>query len=248
MARIPRNNLNASFFHVMVQGIKKEQIFKESTCKEKYLNLIERYQANCKIDVLSYCIMNNHTHMLLHTKEISNMSKFMHKVNTEYAKFYNDISNGRVGYVFRDRFLSEPITNNEYLFQCINYIHNNPVKAEIVSECKDYKYSSYKNYLNGYIFKILSKLLNMNVDMSTLNSYNKEGIFYDIDISTNYIISNRINDFIQISNMSKEYVFDDKIIFAYLIKYLSNYKIKAIDIMHFFNITSKSFYIYKNTI
>ena len=54
----------------------------------------------------------------------------------------------RVGYVFRDRFLSEPITNQKYLLHCISYIHNNPVKANIVKRCKDYKFSSYCDYIH----------------------------------------------------------------------------------------------------
>ena len=71
----------------------------------------------------------------------------MHKINTKYASYFNWMES-RVGYVFRDRFKSEPILDEKYLWQCIKYIHENPVKAHMVNECKEYKFSSYNDYKN----------------------------------------------------------------------------------------------------
>lgn len=51
----------------------------------------------------------------------------------------------RVGHLFQDRFKSEPVENNEYLFMVLRYIHQNPVKAGI-SDTLMYKWSSYANY------------------------------------------------------------------------------------------------------
>ena len=53
----------------------------------------------------------------------------------------------RVGHVFRNRFLTEEITSETYLIDCLVYIHNNPVKANIVRKCDEYQYSSYRDYL-----------------------------------------------------------------------------------------------------
>lgn len=59
----------------------------------------------------------------------------------------------RVGYVFRNRFKSQPILSKKQMYTCIKYIHMNPVKAGIVKEEKDYNYSSYNDYLyqTGFI-------------------------------------------------------------------------------------------------
>ena len=46
---------------------------------------------------------------------------------------------------------SEPIYDEKYLYNCIAYIHNNPVKAKIVKEPKDYVYSSYNSYIRGNV-------------------------------------------------------------------------------------------------
>lgn len=147
MPRLGRKYLENGFFHVMVQGIKKEEIFYKSKYKEKYIQLAKIFSEKSNIEIVSYCIMNNHSHMVLYSEQIKNLTKFMEKLNTTYAMNYNKEEN-RVGYVFRDRFKSKEIYNQDYLTKCIKYIHMNPVKANIVKYEKDYKYSSYNDYIN----------------------------------------------------------------------------------------------------
>lgn len=147
MARIARRDFNASFFHVIVQGINREYIFNRKKDIERYLKLLKQYESE-DIQLIAYCIMNNHAHMLLYTKKIENLSKYMHKINSIYAKYYNQENEGRVGYVFKGRYLSQAIENERYFFKCINYIHRNPVKAHIVEKCENYEYSSYQDYIN----------------------------------------------------------------------------------------------------
>ena len=96
-----------------------------------------------KIKIISYCIMNNHAHMLIETEKISELSKYMQRLNTKYAMYYNKKYN-RVGYVFRDRYKAEGIYSEEQLYNCIRYIYNNPVKAGICFKAEDYPYSNYK--------------------------------------------------------------------------------------------------------
>ena len=58
-----------------------------------------------------------------------------------YNKKYN-----RVGYVFRNRYKKQVLYSEKQLYTCINYIHNNPVKAKICRFPHEYKYSSYNRY------------------------------------------------------------------------------------------------------
>jgi len=148
MPRMPRNFLETSFFHIIVQGINKEYIFQKEEYMQKYLFLIEKYSVLHKIKFIAYCIMNNHAHFLIYTENINDMSRMMLKVNSIYAKYYNELED-RVGYLFRDRYVSQPIMNEQHLFRCLAYIHNNPVKAAIVDNIYQYKYSSYKDYQNN---------------------------------------------------------------------------------------------------
>ena len=157
MPRKARKDLSSSFAHVMVQGINKEYIFSKDNYKNKYLHLLFSNIKNYNEDLISFCIMDNHAHIVLHYQQPKDVSTLMHTINTAYAKWYNK-KNGRVGYVFRDRYKVEEIKDLHHLYSCIKYVHNNPVKAGIVSNPLDYLYSSYKEYQGGYgIFN--SKLL-----------------------------------------------------------------------------------------
>ena len=146
MPRIARKYKYASFFHSIVQGIDKEDIFKKDRYINRYMSILKEKTNEIGIDIIAYCIMPNHAHFILKADGVSKLSKLMQKVNTSYARYYNYMENGRAGYVFRDRFLSEPIDSKRYLINCIKYIHNNPVKACIVNRCEEYKYSSYGDY------------------------------------------------------------------------------------------------------
>ena len=146
MPRVARKDLESTFFHIIVQGIEKIYIFDKEIYKKRYLKLMIEEGEKFGITILAYCIMDNHSHILININKIEDMSKFMHKVNFSFAQFYNYMENKRVGYVFRDRFLSEQIFNERYLLNCIIYIHNNPVKAKMVKSPNDYKYSSYNDY------------------------------------------------------------------------------------------------------
>lgn len=148
MPRTSRKNLKSYYKHVMVQGIEKQYIFGEERYIKKYKEIILEKLQESPVTILAYCIMHNHSHLLIHSETPEEISKFMQKVNTAYSMYYNKINN-RVGYVFRNRFKSQEIFSQGQLYTCLKYIHNNPVKANIVEKMQDYKYSSYNEFLRG---------------------------------------------------------------------------------------------------
>ena len=145
MPRRARRDLTSGYLHVISQGINREFIFKKENNKREYYKLMIKNMEEFNISILAYCIMSNHVHILVYSNKIENISKYMKVVNTSYAQYYNKINN-RVGYVFRDRFKSQSISNERYLYNCISYIHHNPLKAKIVNTLDEYKYSSYNDY------------------------------------------------------------------------------------------------------
>ena len=143
MPRLPRSYIKTSFFHVITQGINKSYIFQKAEDIKYYIKIMYHLTKEQKIKIIGYCIMNNHAHMLIETEEIKELSKYMQRLNTKYGKYYNKKYN-RVGYVFRDRYRAEGIYTEEYLYNCLKYIYNNPVKAGICKKAEDYPYSNYK--------------------------------------------------------------------------------------------------------
>lgn len=148
MPRIARKDLNTPFLHIMVQGVNKEYIFNKEEYIEQYLKIIKKNSKKYDLTIIAYCIMNNHAHFLIYSENIEELGKFMQKTNFLYAQMYNK-KEKRCGVLFRNRYQTEPIYNIKYIINCINYIHNNPVKAKIVERCEDYPHSSYLDYVKN---------------------------------------------------------------------------------------------------
>lgn len=146
MPRVAREYYKSKFKHIIVQGINKEAIFKNDRYIEKYKEIILKKLQDNNVLILAYCIMNNHTHFLIYSESNKDVSKYMQRVNGTYSQFYNRV-NDRVGYVFRDRYYSQDILSQNQLCNCLQYIHNNPVKAKLCKNMNQYKYSSYNEFL-----------------------------------------------------------------------------------------------------
>lgn len=158
MPRTARRNIKSKMCHVIVQGIDKEYIFNKEIHKNKYLKELQQNAKLCNINILAYAIMDNHVHICVYYKKIENLSQYMHIINSNFARYYN-FSEKRVGYVFRNRYYTQQILNKMQLFNTIAYIHNNPVKAGIVNNLSDYKFSSYNNFINNKVDSQTIKLI-----------------------------------------------------------------------------------------
>jgi REP element-mobilizing transposase RayT len=146
MPRKPRRSSSSGIYHVMIRGNEKKDIFLDHKDKNKIIRVLKSVNTDDAFNLYAYCIMNNHAHFVI--KECNDdISKIMKKINTSYASYYNRKYN-RIGHVFQDRFKSEPVEDERYLLQVIRYVHNNPVKAEMVSNPENYPWSSYSQYLS----------------------------------------------------------------------------------------------------
>jgi len=204
MSRIARSKIIAPYYHIMSQGINKSCIFEANEDKLYFIKQMNFYKREFNISIDSYCIMTNHYHILINNKNIEDITKFMHTINTKYASYYNN-KYKRVGYVFRDRYKSQPILDECYYNNCVKYIFNNPVKAGLCREPFDYEYSNIKDYIKK------KNIDNFNV----LDDYN----FIDIseEIKT---CSEIVEEFLCDNNLKKEYLTNEKEKLQELIKIL----------------------------
>ena len=223
MPRISRKNSKSCFYHVMVQGINKEHIFSESKYKAKYKKFMLDKLDGSNITILAYCLMINHVHILVYTENIDDLSTYMHKVNVCYSMYYNKI-NSRVGYVFRDRYRSQEILSQRQLYTCLRYIHNNPVKAGIVSKPGYYYYSSYNEFFKERIIinsASIEKLFGTVDDY--IEKFNKVHCFFDESEEDEFIEEKiNLNEYIhsvkQKYGMTIENLKKDKVQLEYFIK------------------------------
>jgi len=135
----------SKIYHIIARGNERKDIFLDDEDKNKFIQIIINKKKKNEYILYAYCLMSNHLHLLLKEQE-DNISRTMRRINTAYAYYFNKKYN-RVGHVFQNRFRSEPVENDHYLISLIWYIHNNPVKAKIVNQPHQYKWSSCSLYL-----------------------------------------------------------------------------------------------------
>lgn len=141
-----RKESSTGFYHVVVKGIARERNFSQTREKKYFRLIIRKHLKNYDVKIYAYCIMSNHAHIMIWA-EIQELSFFMARVLAEYANYYN-YKHDRNGHVFQNRFTSECIEDEDYFWNCLRYIHMNPVKAGMAKKAADYKYSSIKEYFS----------------------------------------------------------------------------------------------------
>lgn len=147
MARPIRIEYPGAVYHVICRGNNRQAIFRDDQDRRRYLEKLSRYCQEKGVDLLSYCLLSNHLHLLVETPE-GNLSKMMQAFQTSYTLYFNK-RHGRTGHVFEQRYKAMVVDKDNYLLQVSRYIHLNAVSAKIVERPQDFRWSSYGAYLKG---------------------------------------------------------------------------------------------------
>lgn len=143
MARPLRIEYAGAFYHITSRGNAREDIYLEDGDREYFLALLatvcQRFHWRCH----SFCLMDNHYHLLIETVGAS-LSKGMKFLNGSYTQKFNRRHN-RVGHVFQGRYKAILVEQDSYLLELSRYVVLNPVRAMMVRSAKDWPWSSYRS-------------------------------------------------------------------------------------------------------
>jgi REP element-mobilizing transposase RayT len=145
MARPLRVEYPGAFYHVINRANGRELIFIDQRDREKFLQYLEIATERFGPIVHTYCLMDNHYHLLVETPQ-PNLSMTMHWLNVSYATYFNR-KRRRHGHLFQGRFKAILIDADAYLKQLSRYIHLNPVRAAMVTGPDLYQWSSYSAFI-----------------------------------------------------------------------------------------------------
>jgi putative transposase len=132
------------FYHVYNRGNNRQNIFFERENYLYFLRLIRQAFITYEVDVVAYCLMPNHYHLLVYLRS-EGLPQAMKSLSLSYTKAINKRFD-RVGVLFQGRFKKILVTDTEYLVHLIRYIHFNPVKVNLVNQPGDWEFSSYLEY------------------------------------------------------------------------------------------------------
>lgn len=209
-----------SFYHVYNRGVERVDIFLEKNDYERFLYLLfscndtnpllnsqvnyrglasieDKKKRDRLVDIISFCLMPNHFHLVLKQIKNKGISTFMQKLGTGYTMYFN-VKRERSGSLFQGPFKAIHIDKQNYLDHIITYVHLNP--ADLIEPkwkesgiknwqrthnfVKKYTWSSYSDYLGisrfGSILsmRIVEELFGSSVDSSIVKRFIDKGTGY----------------------------------------------------------------------
>ena len=144
MARGNRIIGRSGYMHIVKRGINHQDIFIDKSDYEFFLKLLLELKEEMKFEIIAYCLMSNHFHLLVHDDN-AQFSKIVQRLMTRYVMHFNWKYN-RTGSLCEGRYTGRVIENESYLLTAVRYIHNNPVSAGL-SLAEEYQWSSYPEYI-----------------------------------------------------------------------------------------------------
>ncbi len=142
MSRPLRIEFPGAVYHVTSRGDRREEIYLGDADRRGWLDVLALGLARFDAQALAYCLMGNHYHVVLHTRQ-ANLSMLMRHLNGVYTQDFNR-RHRKVGHLFQGRFKAILVDGDAYLLEVCRYVELNPVRAGIVSEAGDWAWSSYR--------------------------------------------------------------------------------------------------------
>ena len=185
MPRKARQESATGMYHVMTRGLNKLPIFKQEREKTRIINIIRENLSKYNVEIYAYCIMPNHFHLLIKS-EIHELASFMAKILAAYAQYYN-FKHNRIGYVFQDRYKSQCIEQESYFWNCLRYIHLNPLKEKSLEILLKNKHNSFaefyyvkKDIIHEKAFEIQRKRFPTTWQFSDFHNMENRDVFVDV--------------------------------------------------------------------
>lgn len=132
------------YYHVVSRGNHRDLLFATDNDFLAYEHILEQAHEKYPFSIASYCLMHNHTHLLIQSSETP-LSIVMGVINKRFARYYNNRFH-LTGHVFENRYFREPVIGYRSMQKVSQYIHLNPVKAGLVAKEPRYRWSSYRYF------------------------------------------------------------------------------------------------------
>ena len=140
MPRRPRLNLASVPLHIIQRGNNRQVCFSCDEDSSAYLRWLAEYAKKFGMDIHAYVLMTNHVHLLATPQRENSLSKTLQAVGRQYVRYFNH-SYRRSGTLWEGRYKSSLVQSERYLLECYRYIELNPVRAGMVDDPADYRWS-----------------------------------------------------------------------------------------------------------
>ena len=154
MPRLARYIENNGYYHVISRSINQTPVFKDDEDFSRFRHLEAQAKQRYPLRLFHYALMHTHFHFVLQATTKDMLSAHLSYVKWHYTQWMKK-KYGWSGPLWRERYKSLPIENEQYLAACGAYVEFNPVRAGICRHPVDYPYSSSRHYYQGQTDKLV---------------------------------------------------------------------------------------------
>jgi len=140
MPRLARPVFSGVPHHITQRGNRREDVFFDEADRLAYLGWLRDYSAKYGAQVLAYCLMTNHIHVVVIPEKEHALEKVFRPLHTRYAQRINRLKKWK-GHLWQGRFFSSAL-DATYLWAALRYVERNPVRASLVRRAENYPWSS----------------------------------------------------------------------------------------------------------
>jgi len=146
MARFARLVVPGYPHHITQRGSRRQQTFFDDADYAAYVALLAEQLPRAGTDVLAYCLMPNHVHLIVVPYDKDSLAKLLRRTHARYARRVNQMHDWQ-GHLWQERFHSF-VTDEGHLLAAARYVELNPVRAAICERAEDWPWSSVHFHLN----------------------------------------------------------------------------------------------------
>lgn len=164
-------------YHIFNRGVEKRTIFQDNRDFIRFLKMLSYYRYlgpkpsfskltedklknltknEVIVEIVCYCLMPNHFHLLLKQVKDNGIKDFIRLVSNGYTRYFN-IRHNRIGPLLQGAYKAVFVETDEQLIHVSRYIHLNPLVALLAKDLKTYQWSSYPDYIGIGEDKLVNK-------------------------------------------------------------------------------------------
>jgi len=133
--------------HIVQRGNNRQDVFFVDADREAYLSILKEQSEKYGLDVLGWCLMTNHVHLVARPQSEDSLALAVSRTDYIYTQTINRL-HGRSGHLWQNRFFSCPL-GREHFWRALRYVEQNPVRAKMVRWPWDYRWSSATAHLTN---------------------------------------------------------------------------------------------------
>ena len=131
MPRTARKALGGVIYHVLNRGNGRQRLFASPGDYAAFVELVRRAkEAVPGMEILAYCLMPNHWHLVVKPRRDGDLSRFMQRLLTSHVRRHHARHAGASGHLYQGRFKSFPVQDDRHLLTVLRYVESNPLRAD----------------------------------------------------------------------------------------------------------------------